>query len=120
LLQEPENNDEVKSVEDTDSEAETAELTIDVPDSKLIQANLVVSEAKTFSELGLSRWVCEQLRQLSVKLPTPVQLVIRIELMSTELTKDGNNGGYCFGEIEFNLGFRYMPESLQSTSFAEQ
>uniref|UniRef100_A0A915ALZ7 RNA helicase n=1 Tax=Parascaris univalens TaxID=6257 RepID=A0A915ALZ7_PARUN len=72
-LEEPENNGEVKSVEDTDSEAETAELTIDVPDSKLIQANLVVSEAKTFSELGLSRWVCEQLRQLSVKLPTPVQ-----------------------------------------------
>ncbi|VDM39790.1 unnamed protein product [Toxocara canis] len=78
---EQEENAGSSSDDSSESEAEGAELNIDISGSKMTpivnkessKSEVVDSKAKTFSELGVSRWICDQLKQLSMKAPTAVQ-----------------------------------------------
>ncbi|VDK71642.1 unnamed protein product, partial [Onchocerca ochengi] len=58
----------------SDDEEEAEELEINLLPSTSVIKKGDVSKTATFLELGLSKWLCDQLRHLAMSTPTPVQV----------------------------------------------
>lgn len=61
------------SSEEDEQDSEGAEIVMNFPDKKKALMPSVDVQAKSFNELGIGKWLCDQLKQFSVKVPTPVQ-----------------------------------------------
>ncbi|VDN82718.1 unnamed protein product [Brugia pahangi] len=67
---------ETSSCDNSDNDDESEELEINLlPSSSAIKDGNIL-KAITFAELGLSKWLCDQLRHLAINTPTPVQVRI--------------------------------------------
>ncbi|KAK6104752.1 DEAD/DEAH box helicase family protein [Brugia pahangi] len=65
---------ETSSCDNSDNDDESEELEINLlPSSSAIKDGNIL-KAITFAELGLSKWLCDQLRHLAINTPTPVQI----------------------------------------------
>ncbi|VDM13538.1 unnamed protein product, partial [Wuchereria bancrofti] len=65
---------ETSFCDNSDNEDESDELEFNLlPSSSAIKDGNIL-KAVTFAELGLSKWLCDQLRHLAINTPTPVQV----------------------------------------------